>query len=120
MSDKINLEQKFGLFEEQWSPKIVASLNGQEVKIAKVEGTFVWHQHDDEDELFYVIKGQLQIDLRDTTIVLHPGEMYVVPRGLEHRPRAEQETWIMRFEPAATKHTGNTDSALTIESCERI
>lgn len=120
MIDKINLLDKFSRFDDQWSPKIIASLNGQDVKIAKVQGDFVWHKHDDEDELFYIVKGQLNIELRDGLVSLHAGDMYVVPRGVEHRPIAKEETWIMLFEPSTTKHTGGEVSDITVEHCERI
>lgn len=120
MIDKINLLDKFSRFDDQWSPKIIASLNGQDVKIAKVQGDFVWHKHDDEDELFYIVKGQLNIELRDSLVSLHVGDMYVVPRGVEHRPIAAEETWIMLFEPSTTKHTGDKVSDITVEHCERI
>jgi len=116
----INLNEKFGLFNEHWSPKIVGELNGQEVKIAKVKGAFVWHNHRDEDELFFIIKGQLKIEFRDRTVELNPGEMIIVPKGVEHRPVAEEEVWIMLFEPASTKHTGDVKHALTVEKYDKI
>jgi mannose-6-phosphate isomerase-like protein (cupin superfamily) len=116
----INLHEKFALFNEHWSPKIIEELNGQEVKIAKVKGAFVWHNHRDEDELFYIIKGQLKIEFRDRTVELNPGEMIIVPKGVDHRPIAEEEVWIMLFEPASTKHTGDVKHALTVEKYEKI
>ena len=120
MNSKINLQQKFGLFDDQWSPKIIASLNGQDVKIAKVEGDFVWHKHDDEDELFYIVKGALTIELRDGSVHLEAGDMYVVPRGVEHRPIAAEEAWIMLFEPSTTKHTGDQQTTITVDNCDRL
>jgi len=120
MMNVINLNEKFGLFNEHWSPKIVGELNGQEVKIAKVKGAFVWHNHRDEDELFFIIKGQLKIEFRDRTVELNPGEMIIVPKGVEHRPVAEEEVWIMLFEPASTKHTGDVKHALTVEKYDKI
>ena len=99
--EKINIAQKFGLFDEHWSPKIVAELNGQHVKLVKIEGPFVWHHHDDEDELFLIVKGRLKMELRDGDVELNEGEMLVVPRGVEHRPVAEEEVWMLMFEPAA-------------------
>ena len=118
--DKINVQDKFSLFDDQWSPKIIASLNGQDVKLAKLQGDFVWHKHEGEDELFYVVKGQLVIEFRDKTVCLDPGEMYVVPRGVEHRPIAKEEVWVMLFEPSTTKHTGDVVTDLTVETCDRI
>lgn len=103
---KINLEDKFGLFKEHWSPKVLASFNNQELKIAKVKGEFVWHNHSDEDELFMVIKGQLGIELEDRTIQLNTGEIFIVPKGVQHKPFAEEECWILLVEPQSTKHTG--------------
>jgi len=111
----INLEQKFSLFEEQWTPKILAELNGQQIKIAKLENNFVWHAHEHEDELFFVIKGKLIMEFRDKTEIIHAGEMIVVPRGVEHNPRTEEgeEVWVMLFEPKAIKHTGEVEHEKT-------
>jgi mannose-6-phosphate isomerase-like protein (cupin superfamily) len=111
--NKINLRNKFNLFQEQWTPKIVAELNGQQVKLAKVQGNFVWHAHENEDELFYIVKGELLLQFRDREVHLEEGEMLVVPRGVEHRPVAEKECWILLFEPSETKHTGEVESVLT-------
>ena len=116
----INLDQKFSLFQDQWSPKVVAELNGQEVKLAKVEGEFVWHDHEDEDELFFVVKGELIIEFRDRTEVIKAGEMIVVPRGVEHKPIAKEEVWIMLFEPAQIKHTGEVEHELTVKDYDKI
>ena len=118
--DKINLTDKLSQFDEHWSPRIVAELNGQHVKLAKVKGAFVWHHHEDEDELFYVLKGRLTIEFRDRSIELDPGDCLVVPRGVEHRPVAEEETHILMFEPASTLNTGNVRSERTIENPERL
>lgn len=107
MSEKISLDAKFATFDEHWSPRIVAELNGQHVKIAKVQGEFVWHRHEHEDELFLVHRGRLRIELRDGAVELGPGEMFVVPRGVEHRPVAEREVEMVMFEPAGTLNTGN-------------
>jgi mannose-6-phosphate isomerase-like protein (cupin superfamily) len=104
---KVNLAAKLALFDDHWHPRIVGSLNGQLVKLAKVLGTFDWHHHEDEDELFFVVKGELVIELRDTEVRLTPGEFFIVPRGVEHRPVAREETHVMLFEPASTLHTGN-------------
>lgn len=118
--EKINLAEKFALVGEQWSPKVIAELNGQHVRLAKVEGSFVWHQHEDEDELFVVVRGRLRMDFRDGQIWLEPGEMIVVPRGVEHRPHADTETEILLFEPASTLNTGNVRDERTVEELERI
>ena len=115
---KINLNEKFSRFQEHWTPYIVAEMNGQQVKVAKVSGEFVWHDHAKEDELFLLQKGTLFIDFRDgTTTELNAGELCVVPRGVEHRPwtRAGEEAWIVLLEPASTKHTGEVVDALTKE-----
>jgi len=116
----INLDQKFSLFQDQWSPKVIAELNGQEVKLAKVEGEFVWHDHEHEDELFFVVKGELIIEFRDRTEVIKAGEMIVVPRGVEHKPIAKEEVWIMLFEPAQIKHTGEVEHELTVKDYDKI
>jgi mannose-6-phosphate isomerase-like protein (cupin superfamily) len=116
----INLNQKFSLFHDHWSPKIIGELNGQEVRIAKVKGEFIWHQHQEEDELFFVIQGQLKIEFRDRIVEINPGEMLIVPKGTEHKPIAEEEVWLMLFEPAGIKHTGEVKHELTVEQCERI
>lgn len=116
----VNLEEKFGLFEDHWNPRIVGQLNGQEVKIAKVKGEFVWHNHKNEDEMFLIIKGQLKIDFEDGMRTLNQGEMLIVPKGVEHKPIAEEETWIMLFEPQSTAHTGEVRSHLTVDEPEKI
>jgi mannose-6-phosphate isomerase-like protein (cupin superfamily) len=104
---KVNLAEKFSLITEHWRPKVVAELNGQEVKLVKVRGEFVWHHHDLEDELFLILRGSLRIEFRDRVVKLGPGELLVIPRGVEHRPVAEEEVELMLFEPAATRNTGN-------------
>ena len=110
---KINILSKFRKFNSNWSPHSIAELNGQQVIIAKIKGNFVWHSHKEEDELFYVIKGKLKMEFRDQTKEVLQGEMIVVPMGVEHRPCAEEETWILLFEPIETKHTGETVSEIT-------
>jgi mannose-6-phosphate isomerase-like protein (cupin superfamily) len=105
--DKVNLAEKFTLFNEYWSPKIVGELNGQQVKLVKFQGDFVWHKHDAEDELFLVVKGGFTMELRDKNIELNEGEFFIVPRGVEHRPVARKEVWVILFEPATTLNTGN-------------
>ena len=115
-SSKVNLTDKLSQFDEHWSPHIVGVLNGQHVKIAKIKGEFVWHHHAEEDELFMVIKGHLSLHLRDRIIELDPGEFFIVPRGVEHKPVAEVETHIMMMEPASTLNTGNVRNDRTVES----
>jgi mannose-6-phosphate isomerase-like protein (cupin superfamily) len=117
---KINLVEKFAAIDEHWSPKVVTELNGQQVRLAKLKGTFVWHKHADEDELFLVISGRLRIEFRDGDVTLDPGEMIVVPRGVEHRPHADAEVEVMLFEPAATINTGDVREARTLHELERI
>lgn len=110
---KINLAEKFSLFSEYWSPKIAGELNGQQVKLVKFKGEFVWHHHDNEDELFYVVKGSFDMHLRDKIITLNKGEFIIVPHGVEHKPVAENEVEIMLFEPASTVNTGNLQNEMT-------
>ena len=107
--EKINIENKFSKFAEHWRPKVVAQLNGQEVKLVKFKGEFVWHKHDDADEMFFVWKGKFGIEFRDKTIHLNKGEFIVVPKGVEHRPFAEEEVEVILFEPADTLNTGNVN-----------
>lgn len=118
--DKVNVAQKLSLFAEYWSPKIVGELNGQHVKLAKFKGEFVWHKHDEEDELFYVISGNLTIAFRDKTVELAAGEFLIVPRGIEHKPIAEEEVAVLLFEPASTLNTGDTESTLTQRDLDRL
>jgi mannose-6-phosphate isomerase-like protein (cupin superfamily) len=119
--EKINLTDKFSLFSEHWTPKIIAELNGQQVKLAKILGEFVWHQHENEDELFFIAKGRLRMDFRDKQVWVEEGEIIVIPRGVEHRPVAEDEVHILLFEPASTLNTGNIqDDAKTIAENEWI
>lgn len=116
----INLREKFASFSDRWSPRIAAELNGQHVKLAKIHGEFVWHHHDHEDELFLVVEGRLRMEFRDRALELGPGEMIVVPRGVEHRPVAEVETQIVLFEPAGTLNTGNVENERTKRELPRI
>ncbi|NNE26207.1 MAG: cupin domain-containing protein [Saprospiraceae bacterium] len=118
--DVINVMEKFSLFQDQWSPKVIADLNGQQVKLAKIKGEFVWHDHKDEDELFYILKGKLKMQFRDGVKLIKEGEIIVVPKGVEHKPIAEEEVWVMLFEPAATKHTGDVETDMTVKNYERI
>ncbi|HWJ92897.1 MAG TPA: cupin domain-containing protein [Flavisolibacter sp.] len=118
--NKINLEEKFALFNDHWNPRIVAELNGQQVKLVKFTGPFVWHSHENEDEMFVVVKGSFDMELRDQTISLDEGEMLVVPRGVEHRPVAKEEVWVMLFEPASTLNTGTVVNEKTRTALESI
>ena len=120
MSGAVNLAQKFALFHEHWTPKIVGELNGQQIKLAKLEGEFVWHDHAEEDELFLVVQGTLHLELRDRTVTLHPGEFYIVPRGVEHRPVAPEEVHVLLMEPATTQHTGTVRDPRTVDDPEHI
>ena len=118
--EKVNLAAKLASFSEHWSPKIVADLNGQHVKLAKLKGEFVWHHHDHEDELFLVVRGRFRMELRDRDIWLEAGEFLVVPRGVEHRPVAEEEVEVLLFEPASTLNTGNVRNERTLVELERL
>ncbi len=120
MTEKVNIEQKLSLFTDYFSPKIVGQLNGQHVKLVKFKGEFVWHRHDHEDELFYVLKGSFKMEFRDKTVVLNENEFLIVPRGVEHKPVAEEEVAILLFEPATTLNTGDAESELTKEVLDRI
>ena len=120
MSDVINIQEKFDLFSDQWSPKKIGELNGQQILLAKIQGEFVCHKHDDEDELFMVMKGQLKLELRDRTVVVNPGEFFTVPKGVEHKPIAKEETHLLLFEPLSTKHTGDVMADITVETYEEI
>ena len=117
---KVNLAEKFALFNDYCRPRIAGELNGQLIKLVKQRGEFVWHKHDQEDELFLVVMGNLTIHLRDRDVNLHEGEFFIVPRGVEHQPVAEQEVHVLLFEPASTLNTGNTRNEKTIEQLERI
>lgn len=111
MNEKINLAQKLGTFSDHWSPRTVAQLNDNDVMVVKVKGEFVWHKHDDTDDFFLVLAGTLDIELRDRTITLGPGEMYVVPKGVEHRPVAREEVHLLLIEPTGTPNTGDARTA---------
>ncbi|MCU0435868.1 MAG: cupin domain-containing protein [Bacteroidia bacterium] len=117
---KINLTEKLTQFTDHWNPRVIASLNGQQVRLVKFKGEFVWHSHTHEDELFYVLKGSFTMQFRDRNVQLHEGEMIVVPRGVEHCPMAEEEVSVMLFEPAETVNTGHTASNKTRSTLEEI
>ena len=116
--EKINIKEKFALFDEQWSPKIIAQLNDYHFKIAKIEGEFVWHSHPETDEVFIVINGEFEMQMRDGNLKLTDGEMCVIPKGVEHRPVAEKECAIMMVELAGTLNTGDTGGDHTIEDLD--
>ena len=118
--EKVTLASKFASFSEHWSPKIVGELNGQHVKIVKFAGEFVWHHHDDEDEMFLVHRGRFRMELRDREIELQAGDFLIVPRGVEHRPVADEEVEVILFEPAGTLNTGNIQSERTVAKPTRI
>lgn len=117
---KVNIEEKLSSFSEHWSPKILGELNGQHVKIAKFLGEFTWHKHDNEDEMFYIIDGNLKIEFRDRTVELSSGEFLIVPKGTEHKPVAEKEVSVMLFEPATTLNTGDVENEFTKKNLERL
>jgi mannose-6-phosphate isomerase-like protein (cupin superfamily) len=111
MIEPINIDHKLSLFHDHWCPKIIAELNGQHVKLAKLKGEFVWHSHENEDEMFLVISGSLKIEFRDRVETLNPGELIVIPKGVEHRPVAESEVSVMLFEPKSTINTGDAQTS---------
>jgi mannose-6-phosphate isomerase-like protein (cupin superfamily) len=118
--EKVNLREKLSRFSDYWSPKIVGELNGQLVKLVKFQGPFVWHHHDNEDELFLVVQGRFRMEFRDRHVWLEEGDFLIVPRGVEHRPVAEEEAHVVLFEPAATLNTGNMRNERTVANLERI
>lgn len=118
--EKVNLANKLSLFSEYWSPKIVGELNGQMVKLVKFKGPFVWHHHDNEDELFYVVRGNFDMEFEDKTVTVIEGEFIIVPRGIEHRPNAREECEVMLFEPATTLNTGNVENERTLRKLQQI
>lgn len=120
MNNVINIQEKFNFFSDRWSPKKIGELNGQQILLAKIQGEFVFHKHDDEDEMFMVMKGQLELELRDKTVTVNPGEFFIVPKGVEHKPIAKEETHLLLFEPLSTKHTGDVMADITVETYETI
>jgi mannose-6-phosphate isomerase-like protein (cupin superfamily) len=117
---KVNLAEAFSAIHDHWQPRIAADLNGQQVKLVKFIGPFVWHHHDQEDELFLVVRGSFLMEFRDRTVEIGAGEFLVVPRGVEHRPVADREVEVLLFEPASTLNTGNVRSERTVDRLERI
>ena len=115
MADKVNLRDALGSFDGLWKPRIVAMLNDYKVLVVKVRDEFVWHKHDETDDFFLVVRGRLTIQLRDRDVELEPGELFVVPRGVEHCPRADEEAWVLLIEPKNTVNTGDAGGALTTE-----
>ncbi len=118
--ENINVVEKLSQFTDCWNPRIVGDLNGQQVKLAKLKGEFIWHKHDNEDELFYVLEGTLKIEFRDKIVEINKDEIIIVPQGVEHRPVAEQEVSVMLFEPITTLNTGDVKNTLTRETLETI
>jgi mannose-6-phosphate isomerase-like protein (cupin superfamily) len=118
--NKINLNEKFGKFTDLWSPKLIGELHGVALKVVKVKGEFNWHHHDNEDELFWVIKGQLTIHFRDGDEILNPGDLLIIPHKIEHKPEAKEETEIVLIEPKETLNTGNVKTDKTVEKLEEI
>jgi mannose-6-phosphate isomerase-like protein (cupin superfamily) len=118
--EKVNINQKFSQFSDHWNPRIIGELNGQQVKAAKLKGEFIWHHHDKEDELFLVTKGTLKMEFRDKTIEVQEGEFIIVPRGVEHKPVAEEEVELLLFEPASTVNTGNIENERTVKKLKKV
>ena len=118
--EKINLAEKLSRFSDYFNPRIAGELNGQQIKLVKFKGEFIWHQHDNEDELFYVVKGSFDMEFRDKTITINKGEFIIVPRGVEHKPASKEEVEIMLFEPASTVNTGNVINEKTVTDLKRI
>ena len=118
--EKVNLTEKLSQFSDYFNPRIAGELNGQQVKLVKFQGEFVWHNHDKEDELFYVVKGSFDMHLRDRIIAINTGEFLIMPRGIEHKPVAKEEVEIMLFEPASTINTGNIENELTVKNLEHL
>ena len=118
--EKVNLAEKLATFSDYFNPRIVGELNGQEVKLVKFQGEFIWHHHDHEDELFYVVKGSFDMHTRDKVVTVNAGEFLIMPRGIEHKPVATEEVEIMLFEPATTLNTGNIENEMTVKNLEKI
>jgi mannose-6-phosphate isomerase-like protein (cupin superfamily) len=117
---KVNLREKFGMFADRWSPKIVGEVNDSHVKLVKLQGEFVWHRHEREDELFLVVNGRITIRFHEGDVLLEENEFLIVPRGVEHMPVAEEEAWVLLFEPKTTLNTGDVENERTVAKLERI
>ena len=120
MLDRISLDEKFARITDHWSPRVIGELNGQHVKLAKFAGAFVWHHHEHEDELFLVHRGRLRMEFRDRTVELSAGDLLIVPRGVEHRPVADEEVEVVLFEPVGTRNTGAVVNERTVDALERL
>jgi mannose-6-phosphate isomerase-like protein (cupin superfamily) len=118
--NKVNIEEKLGLINDYWNPRVAGELNGQQVKLVKFKGEFVFHKHDNEDEMFYVLKGSFKMEYHDKTITINENEFVIVPRGVEHKPVADEEVSVMLFEPASTLNTGNVENELTKHELSKI
>ena len=118
--DKVNLAQKFSLFADRWNPKVVGDLNDHQVKVVKLQGDFVWHHHETEDELFLVVRGRMRMGLRTGDVELSEGDFFIVPKGVEHKPSAEDECWVVLIEPGTTLNTGNVVGERTVAQLDRI
>jgi mannose-6-phosphate isomerase-like protein (cupin superfamily) len=118
--DKVNTLEKFSQINEYWSPKIAGELNGQLIKLVKFKGEFTWHHHDNEDEMFYVVKGSFRMELEGRSVIVNEGEYIIIPKGVEHKPVADEEVHVMLFEPASTLNTGNVRNEFTKEKLQKI
>lgn len=118
--EKVNIEEKLNKINDYWNPRIVGELNGQQIKLTKLQGEFIWHKHDDEDEMFFIISGDFVMQLREGSVNVKPGEFIIIPKGVEHKPVANGEVHLMLFEPASTLNTGNVKNEFTKEKLERI
>ena len=120
MPDKVLVASAFSKIHEHWQPHIAGELNGQLIKLVKFQGEFVWHHHDNEDEMFFVVRGEFRMEFQDKSVMIREGEFIVVPRGVEHKPVADQECWVMLFEPASTLNTGNVVNERTVRDLKRL
>ncbi len=118
--EKVNIREKFNQFSDHWNPRVIGELNGQQVKAARLKGEFIWHHHDHEDELFLVTKGKLKMEFQDKTVEIGEGEFIIVPRGVEHKPVAEDEVELLLFEPASTLNTGNVVNERTVNELKKL
>ena len=118
--EKVNIAEKMSLFSDYFNPRVAGELNGQQVKLVKFQGEFIWHHHDNEDELFYVVKGSFDMHMRDKIVTINQGEFIIMPRGVEHKPVAHEEVEILLFEPASTLNTGNTENDFTVKDLKKI